>query len=135
MIPATPTHKRILLIDDNFVTRETLSLTLAAEGYMVVTAGNGREAIERLQSCEPVDMILLDLSMPVMDGQHFREAQRSRERLARIPTVVFSGSDGAEEMAKELGAVGCLRKPVETAELLDTIRRCCGTQPAEATGS
>jgi CheY-like chemotaxis protein len=129
MVTATTAHKRILLIDDNFLTRETLSMTLAAEGYMVVTAGNGQEAIERLQCCEPVDVILLDLSMPVMDGQHFREAQRSRQRLAGIPTVVFSSSDEAEDVAKALGAVGWLRKPVATAELLEMVQRCCNAVP------
>jgi CheY-like chemotaxis protein len=113
------------LIDDNFVTRETLSLALAAEGYMMVAAGNGQEAIDRLKSCEPVDLILLDLSMPVMDGQHFREAQRASEKLADIPIIVFSGSDQAEGAAAALGAVGCLHKPVSTSELLDMIRRCC----------
>jgi CheY-like chemotaxis protein len=123
----TMTHprKRILLIDDNFVTQEMLSLTLAAEGYMVVTAANGQEAIARLQKCEPVDVILLDLSMPVMDGQHFRDAQRADDRLANIPTIVFSGSEDAEGTAAALGVVGCLRKPVTTAELLDMIQHCC----------
>jgi CheY-like chemotaxis protein len=130
MASATTAHKRILLIDDNFVTREMMSLTLAGEGYMVVTAGNGREAMDRLQSCEPVDVILLDLSMPVMDGQHFREAQCAREKLAGIPTVVFSGSDEAEATAMSLGAVGWLRKPVPTPELLEMIHRCCDSTSA-----
>lgn len=123
MTAASTSHKRILLIDDNFVTQEMMSLALAAEGYMVVTASNGREAIHRLQNCEPIDLILLDLSMPVMDGQHFREAQRTNPRVAGIPTVVFSGSAEAERVANELGAVGCLRKPVSTTELLGTVRR------------
>jgi CheY-like chemotaxis protein len=129
MVTATPIHRRVLLIDDNFLTRETLSLSLAAEGYMVVTAANGQEAINRLQSCEPVDVILLDLAMPVMDGQHFREAQRANERLSRIPIVVFSGAEQAEGAAAALGAVACLRKPVPTAELLETLRRCCAPAP------
>jgi CheY-like chemotaxis protein len=102
---------------------------------MVVTAGNGREAIERLRSCEPVDVILLDLSMPVMDGQHFREAQRANPRLAEIPTVVFSGTGEAEDAARALGVVGCLRKPVATAELLEMIKRCCDAPHAAPAGS
>jgi CheY-like chemotaxis protein len=96
---------------------------------MVVTAANGQEAINRLRCCEPVDVILLDLAMPVMDGQHFRAAQRADERLAGIPIVVFSGTEQAEGAAVELGAVACLRKPVPTAELLETIRRCCAPAP------
>ena len=124
MVAATPAHKRILLIDDNFVTRETLSLSLAGEGYMMVSAGNGQEAIDRLKCCEPVDLILLDLSMPVMDGQHFRAEQRARKELADIPIIVFSGSDQAEGEAAALGAAGCLHKPEMTSDLLDMIRRC-----------
>jgi CheY-like chemotaxis protein len=125
MPATTAAHKRVLLIDDSFVTQELLSMALAAEGYMVVMAGNGEEAMQRLRSCEPVDVILLDLSMPVMDGRHFREAQREQPRLAGIPTIVFSASAEAERTAGEIGAVGCLRKPVAVPELLDTLRRCC----------
>lgn len=122
--------RRILLIDDNFLTREALSLTLTAEGYMVVTAGNGEEALRRLQSCEPVDLILLDLAMPVMDGEHFRAAQRGTPSLAGIPVIVFSGSERAESLAGALGAAACLRKPVATPELLDTIRHVSTPVPA-----
>ncbi len=128
MVSAHPAHKRVFLIDDDFLTRETLSLSLAAEGYMVVTAGNGQQAIDRLKSCEPVDVILLDLAMPVMDGQRFREVLRTSERLANIPIIIFSGAAEAEGAAAALGAVACLRKPVPTPDLLATIRRC--TDPA-----
>jgi CheY-like chemotaxis protein len=117
-------HRRILLIDDDFVLQEILSLTLAAEGYMVVTAGNGYDAIARLRSCEPVDLILLDLSMPGMDGPQFREAQKATPCLSGIPIVIFSGSEQAEQIATKLGAVACLRKPAGSTELLETIRRC-----------
>jgi CheY-like chemotaxis protein len=117
-------HKRILLVDDNFVTQDVLSLALAADGYMVAVAANGQDAFARLESCEPVDLILLDLSMPVMDGRRFREVQKTLPHLSGIPIIVFSGSDEAECVAVELGAVGCLRKPVATVELLETVHRC-----------
>jgi CheY-like chemotaxis protein len=130
MSAPTSVHKRVLLVDDNFVTQEMLSLALTAEGYMVVTAANGRDAINRLKSCEPVDVILLDLSMPVMDGQHFREAQRENARLADIPIIVFSASREAERTATELGAAGCLTKPVSTTALLEAVNRC--VEPSQA---
>jgi CheY-like chemotaxis protein len=124
-------HKRILLVDDNFVTQDVLSLALAADGYMVAVAANGQDAFVRLQSCEPVDLILLDLSMPVMDGRRFREAQKTLPHLCGIPIIVFSASDQAEGVAAELGAVGCLRKPVATVDLLETVRRCLEPTGAE----
>jgi CheY-like chemotaxis protein len=128
---ATPAaHKRVLLVDDNFVTREVLSLALAADGYMVATAANGEEALGRLKAGTPVDVILLDLAMPVMDGPHFRAAQRRQGELAKIPVVVLSGSAQAEREAGELGAAGCLKKPVPTPELLEAVRRCCAPAPA-----
>jgi CheY-like chemotaxis protein len=122
-------HKRVLLVDDNFLTREVLSLALAADGYMVATAANGEEALGRLRGGTPVDVILLDLGMPVMDGPRFRAAQRGQERLARIPVVVLTGSARAEDEAKALGAAGCLKKPVPTPELLQAVHRCCDHVP------
>jgi CheY-like chemotaxis protein len=131
MSPTSARHKRILLVDDNFVTQDVLSLALAADGYMVAVAANGQDAFERLQNCEPIDLILLDLCMPVMDGRGFREAQKTLPHLSGIPIIIFSGSDQAEGVAKELGAVGCLHKPVGTPELLETIRRCLEPTRAE----
>jgi CheY-like chemotaxis protein len=121
---AHASRKRILLIDDNFLTREALSMLLTGEGYMVAAAANGEEALRRLRGCGPVDLILLDLAMPVMDGEHFRAAQRECPDLANIPVVVFSGCEPSEGQAVALGAAGWLRKPVPTPELLATVRRC-----------
>src|SRR5262249_14501929 len=71
MVTATPSATRVFLVEDNFLTRETMSLILGVGGSQVVTASNGRDAIERLRSHEPPSLILLDLNMPVMDGMAF----------------------------------------------------------------
>jgi len=123
-------HKRILLIDDNPVTREALSMILAASGYCVALANNGADALCRLREHRRPDVILLDLSMPVLDGHDFRRRQREDDALASIPVIVFSGVDGAAEEAALLGVAGYLHKPVEAARLLEAIRHCCEAKQA-----
>lgn len=130
MVTAVQTHKRILLIDDNPLTRESISLILAAAGYCVALASNGADALQRLREHRRPDLILLDLSMPVLDGHDFCLKQRQDGTLASIPVLIFSGTDGAEEEAVTLGAAGCLHKPVDAGQLLDAIRRCCEPKAA-----
>src|ERR1700730_7427305 len=110
--PYTPS-KYILLIDDNVTTLEKLSLLLAAAGYRVAAAANGEEAMQRLRACGKADLIVLDLSMPVMDGRDFRSRQRQDEALAAIPVVVCSGAADLDEAPEALGAAACLHKPVD----------------------
>ncbi len=126
---ATP-HKRILLIDDNPVTREAISMILAGAGYCVALANNGADALHRLREHRRPDLILLDLAMPVLDGQHFRREQQQDQELGSIPIVIFSGVEGADEEAVALGAAGCMRKPVDPGRLLEVVRRCCENQGA-----
>jgi CheY-like chemotaxis protein len=121
---AAPSPRRILLIDDNPATCEAVSMILGTAGYCVALASNGADALARLRSGRRPDLILLDLSMPVLDGRAFRRAQQEDPSLATIPIVVFSGTVKAEEEAAALGAAGCLRKPVDAGRLLETIRRC-----------
>jgi CheY-like chemotaxis protein len=126
MLQANQVGKKILLVDDDFVLGEILSLMLGGDGYQVAIAPNGQEALRRLQGPEPPHLILLDLGLPVMDGSEFRQRQRQDPALAAIPTVVFSAAADAVERAADLGATDCLRKPVPTRALLDAVRRYCG---------
>ena len=123
---AAPPHKRILLIDDNPVTREAISMILAAAGYCVALASNGADALARLREHRLPDLILLDLAMPVLDGQHFRRQQQQDQAIASVPIIVFSGAERAEEEAALLGAAGCLHKPVDPGRLLEAVRGCLG---------
>jgi CheY-like chemotaxis protein len=130
MFPARTTGRRVLLVENDFLTREAVTLVLAGEGYMVAAAANGREALERLHHYSPPDLILLDLTMPEMDGRQFRSEQVRDDSLAAIPVLVVSASGDAPQQANALGAAGCLQKPVETGQLLDAVRRCCSSSPA-----
>src|SRR5687767_11839143 len=113
-----PTHKRILLVEDGFRTRELLSLILGEGGYMVSTAANGAEAIERLRTSDRPDLILLDLRMPVMDGWTLREELKRDPELSAIPVVVLSAVDEEGEQTSSLEATRFLHKPIETDKLL-----------------
>ncbi len=97
----------LLLVDDDERVREALVALLEAQGYPVVGAANGREALDvlRVRGLRP-GLILLDLMMPVMDGWQFRAAQLADAELATVPVVVFSAHPRARETAVSLRAAG-----------------------------
>src|SRR5438477_3866077 len=125
MLPAQRTGKKILIVEDDYILAESLSLILSGEGYMVAIAPNGSEALQRLRSPERPHLILLDLMLPQMDGWQFRSQQQQDPVLAAIPTVVFSAVPDLQEQAAALGAADFLQKPVETNRLLESIKRHC----------
>jgi CheY-like chemotaxis protein len=126
MVAAGPSGKRVLLVEDDATIREALAYILEAEGYAVVSAADGREAMNELRGPQRPHLILLDLMMPGMDGWEFRREQQQDRDLASIPVVVFSAVDLADQKSAYLGAVGHLEKPVEPKRLLETIKRHCG---------
>ena len=113
----------VLVVEDDFDLRDALVPILEYEGHRVVSAANGREALERLHAMPPPSVILLDLMMPVMSGEDFRAEQLRDPRLASIPVVVLSAHPKAEEQAARMGAIGCLKKPFEIEDLLEEVRR------------
>jgi CheY-like chemotaxis protein len=117
--------KCVLLVDDNFVTREALSQLLGGDGYRVTTAANGADAFRRLDGHEKPSVILLDLDMPVMDGPTFRRQQQENQDLAGVPVVLLSSAQDVAEKASSLGAETYFQKPVDTARLLEVIHRYC----------
>lgn len=116
----------MLVVDDDAAIREVVEIIVAAEGYPVVTAAEGAEALRHLRSGLRPGMILLDLRMPGMDGRAFREAQSAEPELAEIPVVILSGDSDASRVAGSLGAEWLL-KPVELDRLLSVVKRYCGS--------
>jgi CheY-like chemotaxis protein len=114
---------RILVIDDDNDTREIISEVLAAEGHEVRGAGDGLLALAELQHGGRPSLILLDMMMPRLDGEGFMRALRSDPGLADIPVVILTAHPAARKKAAELGAAGCLLKPVELVDLIATIER------------
>jgi twitching motility two-component system response regulator PilH len=114
-----------LVVDDDFSTRELLSLVLAGDGYRVAMACNGLDALERLRDFELPDLMIIDLKMPKMDGCAFCEQRRRDDRWVAIPLIVLSGvADGADK-AGELGATAYMQKPIDPIHVLETVRKHC----------
>jgi CheY-like chemotaxis protein len=89
----TAAPSSVLLVDDDEDTREALSELLRAEGFSVATAQNGREAIRWLRETHPApSVVLLDLMMPVMDGNEFLRAKQIDPAISLLPVVVMSAS-------------------------------------------
>lgn len=120
---STPTaHKTILVVEDDFFIRDLLIELLEEEGYPVASAANGKEALAYLEvATELPGLILLDLMMPVMDGQQFIQVQQSNPRLQSIPVVVLTASTDTTRLPEEFEPTGYMAKPIELHRLLDTV--------------
>ncbi len=116
----------ILVVDDDPAVRETVSDILESEGYAVDTAGNGLEALQRLEQESPA-LVLLDIHMPVLDGYGF--VRKLAERGVRLSILVFSAAREARLWAREIGACGVVTKPFEMLELLEAVKKSCGFVP------
>lgn len=123
-----PAH--ILVVDDDPDLRKSLAEVLQDVGYEVSCARNGEEALRALDGEVP-SAILLDLTMPIMDGWTFRERQQGDPRIAQIPTVVITASFSDARRAESLHADAFLPKPFEVSSLTETLQRLCGS-PAGA---
>jgi CheY-like chemotaxis protein len=110
----------VLIVEDDPDSRNMLAALLGLHGYRTVTAANGLEALEMARRERPA-VILLDLMMPVMDGQTFRREQLGDATLATIPVVVLSAHAKTAELARELGASTHLMKPFDLDQLLRAI--------------
>ena len=120
----------VLVVDDDDDLRETICDVLSDEGIEFASAANGEEALAYLRSAPLPSMILLDLSMPVMDGVTFREIQRADPALAGIPVVVFSAAASVAEKVRDLGVDMVLKKPLKLDQLLAIVENYCGPRSA-----
>jgi CheY-like chemotaxis protein len=114
---------KILIVDDDPDVRDSLRDAFESQGLSCVSAGNGREAAERLDISD-ADVILTDYRMPLMNGLDFlRHLAASPDR--RIPVIVMSGesAEALRRAAFDLGAFAVVEKPYDTAELIDTVFR------------
>lgn len=117
---------RILIVDDDAPIREALAGLLPLYGYEVSTAGHGLEALRVLEEVVP-DAVLLDLSMPVMDGVTLLRRLRADRRFARLPVLVWSADPAGR--FRDLPADACLLKPVPPDRLIAALARLL--QPQE----
>ncbi|MDP9311725.1 MAG: response regulator [Chloroflexota bacterium] len=117
----------VLVVEDDRAIREALVECLRDEGYHVVEADDGREALATLNAMARPCLILLDLMMPTMNGWEFRAVQRNEARLADIPVVVMSAFPAGVRTLQDLDVQAYLQKPPRFDRLLDVIERYCGS--------
>src|SRR5207249_1924781 len=118
------TKPRVLLVDDYPDARDMYCEYLEFSGYDVIQAVNGVEAIERARDDHP-DIILMDLSLPVMDGWEATRRLKADERTASIPVVALTGHAlaGISEGAKQAGCDAFVTKPCLPEDLVKEIKR------------
>jgi len=113
----------VLVVEDDVRALDALTDLLEGSGYTVQKAQNGHEALEEAKG-RPPGMILLDLSMPVMDGWEFMRQQRLEPRIADIPVVVIT----ALVSAVPAGAKALVTKPINVNRLMSLIEKYCALQ-------
>jgi CheY-like chemotaxis protein len=114
---------RILLVDDSATARKLIAGKLEGSGYHVLSAENGREAIQLARSSSP-SLALVDISMPMMDGYAVCRALRDEPATQNVPVVLISGKDGyfEEDRGTAAGASGFITKPFGPETLMKTVQ-------------
>ena len=114
---------KILLVEDNEMNRDMLSRRLERKGYTVATAVDGQQGVDMATSESPA-LILMDMSLPVLDGWEATRRIKSDERTKHIPVIALTAHamQGDEQKAKEAGCDDYDVKPVDLARLLEKIQ-------------
>ena len=115
---------KILLVEDNEMNRDMLSRRLVRRGYDVVMAENGEQGVEMAGSEDP-DLILMDMSLPIIDGWEATKRIKAAEKTSAIPVIALTAHAMATDREKAMTA-GCDdydTKPVELPRLLEKIER------------
>ncbi len=120
--PDEPQKKSILVVEDNVLSRELTNALLKSAGYTVIVAKDGAEALMTIGR-EPVDLVLLDVDLPFIDGHSL--LQGIRENGINVPAIFISGlpGDEVEVRAFEVGAADFIRKPVKNSVLLARVAK------------
>ncbi|MBK9714900.1 MAG: response regulator [Kouleothrix sp.] len=116
--------KTVLVVDDEQAIAEMLRALLEGEGYRVIAAANGRSALAQLAST-PVDLVISDLMMPILDGQDLTRAMRSSPSHQTIPLVLMSAV-GTGQIGADVRYQGFLAKPFGLDDVLGLVERLIG---------
>ncbi len=120
--------KTILTVDDSASMRQMVKITLSSAGYQVIEAANGAEGLTKAQK-SPVNMVVTDLNMPVMDGLCFIRELRKLSAYNGVPSVLLTteADPGMKQQAKAAGATGWITKPFQQAQLLAVVKKVLGS--------
>ncbi|MBD2552738.1 hybrid sensor histidine kinase/response regulator [Limnothrix sp. FACHB-708] len=134
--PHSPTtaqgSKTLLVVEDSDTERRLLTLTLERQGYRVVQAVDGLEALTQLRQRSDIDLVISDIEMPRMTGLEFLNARRQHPNAAQVPVILLTSCSGTQykQVALSLGAADYMLKPHVTPELVASIERLTGDRAA-----
>ncbi|MEW6736842.1 MAG: response regulator [Acidobacteriota bacterium] len=122
-------QKIVLVIDDSPTVRKLVAVTLERHGYKVITAADGVQAMAKIEESMP-DLILLDITMPYMDGYQVCKVLKNNLSTKQVPVLMLSGKDGFIDKvrARMAGAVGHISKPVDPDTLLAALQKHLKTE-------
>jgi len=114
-----------MVVEDHEDTREAIVEILLDDGFAVVTAGDGTQALDQMRTGVRPSLILLDVALPVMNGIEFLRARRVRPFAARTPVLLLSGmgDDLQGLLGEALDVRGFLHKPIDAPRLIEEVRR------------
>jgi len=117
-------RRKILVVEDSPTIRKVISITLSQKGYETIEAGDGLEALSRLNESKP-DLILLDIILPKMDGYQILSIIRENPEFKTIPVIMLTSKDGIinKVKGKVAGSSAYLTKPFDPTQLVETIER------------
>ncbi len=109
----------VLIADDSSTVRKFVTFSLNAESLEVVTAVDGMDALEKISQTPKVDLIIVDLNMPNMDGYEFIQNVRGSEIHGKVPIIILSSERGEEskQRGKEVGADAYIEKPFDAKKI------------------
>ncbi|MCJ8500358.1 response regulator [Desulfatitalea alkaliphila] len=119
--------KTIMTVDDSASVRQMVAFTLKGAGYQVLEAGDGRDALNKLNGAG-VQMVITDLNMPNMNGLELIKALRAKPECKFMPIVFLTTESQAEKKteAKAAGATGWIVKPFKPEQLLAVVKKVLG---------
>ena len=123
---------RILVVDDEIYIVHILDFSLGMEGYEVITALDGEQALDRLKKDRP-DLIVLDIMMPKLDGYEVCKAIKSNPDTRHIPVILLSakGRNVDQKMGYDVGADDYITKPFSPRKLVERINQLLGQTVTE----
>lgn len=113
--------KKILVIEDHPDTLMFMSLALEKEGFSVIEATNGNDALSQIQGGAMPDLVLVDYCMPGCNGKEFLQKFRNRPGSEHVPVYFTSGWGDLDEVTRDCGAQGYIEKPVDLDKLINKV--------------
>ena len=118
--------KKILIADDDASVRKALGRVLEEEGYQIMLAADGRETLQHFDA-GPVDLLVLDLGLPVRNG--WNTFERITRRAPAFPIVIITGKANPCDLAVAAGFGAVMEKPLDVGQLLQTMKELLGESP------